>query len=219
MGSTTPSSLSSRTRGLNECPSAATEGMSRKIAPAHRTQRRKKAATNSDRLGQKERFIWKQSLIAHLRPVFSRLAWNSASVRAVAWPLYSSAPASALSRFPPARDPASSAQGRFLQASFEPPRNPALPATPAILSRHHPSCPGGGQFPRVRGAPRGWSDRRPEQLEIPFPRHRRVPRRVPAGRAECALGLRRSKKRKQPRSQEARPIQFPREEWLRRARS
>src|SRR3981189_523452 len=102
MGSTTPSSRSSRTRGLDDCSSAATEGMSRKIAPAHRTQRRKEAATNSDRLEQKERFsLWKQSLIAHLRLVFSRLAWNSASVRAAVWPLHSSAPASALSRLPP----------------------------------------------------------------------------------------------------------------------
>src|SRR5258707_345537 len=220
MGSTTPSSLSSRTRGLDECSSAATEGMSRKIAPALRAQRRKEAATNSDRLGEKGRFIlWKQSLIAHLHPVFSRPAWNSASVRAVAWPPHSSAPASALSRLPPARDPAFSARDRGLPASFRPPRNPALPATPAIVSRHHPSCPGGVQFPRARGAPRGWSDQRQEQPEIPSPRHRRVPRRAPAGRAECALGLRRSKKRKQPRSREARPIQSPREEWLRRGRS
>src|SRR5882762_218552 len=220
MGSTTPSRLSSRTRGPGVCSSAATEGISRKMAPAHRTQRKKELATNRDRSRQKERLsCWNQSLIAHLRPVFSRLLCNSADARAVAWLLHSSAPASALSGPPPARDRASSARGRFSPASFAPPRNRALPAKPAIPSLHHPSCPGGGQFPRARGAPRRCPDRRQEQLEILSPRHRRVPRRVPAGRAECALRECRSKNRKRPRSQATRPIQSPREELLRRARS
>src|SRR5260370_24024268 len=183
------------------------------MTPAHRTQRKQEYATNRDRLGQKERLSrWNQSLIAHLRLVFCRLLCNSADVRAVAWPLHSSAPASALSRLPPARDPASSVRDRFLPASFEPSRNPSLPATPAILSRHHPPCPGDGQFPRARGAPRRCSDRRKEQLEIPSPPHRRVPRRAPAGRGECALRGHRSKKPKQTGSGEARPIPSPREE-------
>src|SRR3979411_2624843 len=104
MGSTTPSRRSSRTRGLDECSSAVTVGIRKRIAPAHRTQRKKEYAANLDRSRQKERLILSnQSLIAHLRLIFSRLLWHSASVRAVAWPPHSSAPASALSRLPPAR--------------------------------------------------------------------------------------------------------------------
>src|SRR5713226_3365794 len=157
MGSTTPSSRSSRTRGLDECSSAATAGRRKKIAPAHRTYRTQEATTIPNRLAYTEQFLsWNQSLIGHLLLVFSRVAWNSANARAIAWPQYNSAPASALSRPPPAPEQASSARGRFSPASFEPQRNPALPATLAILSRHHPSCPDGGQFPRARGVPRGF---------------------------------------------------------------
>src|SRR5437016_3148089 len=220
MGSTTPSRLSSRTRGPDECSSAATAGIRKKITPAHRTQKRKEDATNPDRSGQKDRpILWNQSVIAHLRLVFSRLVWNSAGVRAVASLLHSSAPASALFRLPPARDPASSAPDRFSQASFAPRRNHALPAKLAIPSPHHPSCPGGGQFRQAHGAPRRCWDQRQEQHEIPAPQHWRVPRKVPAGRAEGALRVFHSKKRNQPRSQGARPIQSPREEPLCRARS
>src|SRR5216683_300922 len=134
MGSTTPSSRSSRTRGLGECSSAATAGRRKKIAPATRTYRTQEATTIPNRLAFKERFLsWNQSLIGHLLLVFSRLAWNSANPRAIAWPQNNSAP-----------------------ASVELQRNPAHPATLAILSRHHPSCPDGGQFPRARGVPRGF---------------------------------------------------------------
>src|SRR6266852_7745599 len=87
MGSTTPSSRSSRTRGLDECSSAATAGRRKKIAPAHRTYRTQEATTIPNRLAFKERFLsWNQSLIGHLLLVFSRLAWDSANARAIAWP-------------------------------------------------------------------------------------------------------------------------------------
>src|SRR6266478_1010890 len=95
MGSTTPSSLSSRTSGVEECWSAATAGIRKKIAQAHTPHKRKKAATNSDRLSRRKRFLSEnQSLIAHLLLVFSQAALNSANVRAVAWLQHSLAPAS-----------------------------------------------------------------------------------------------------------------------------
>src|SRR5260370_32270275 len=104
MGSTTPSSLSSRTRGREEFSAAATEGIRKKIAQAQKVQRRKKAATNSDCLRQKERFLsWNRSLMAHLLLVFSHGAWNSANVRAIAWLQYSLSPASAPFLLPLAR--------------------------------------------------------------------------------------------------------------------
>src|SRR3977135_2081479 len=134
MGSTTPSRRSSRTRGVDECSSAVTVGIRKRIAPAHKTQRKKKDAANLDRSRQKERLPSNPSFIAHLRLISFRFLWNSASVRAVVWPLHSPAPASALSRLPPARDPAFSARGRFSPASFEPPRNHALRGKPAIPS-------------------------------------------------------------------------------------
>src|SRR5713226_4097752 len=93
MGSTTPSSRSSRTRGLDECSSAATAGRRKKIAPAHRTYRTQEATTNPDRLAFKERFLsWNQSLIGHLLLVFSHLAWDSANARAIVWPQHNTAP-------------------------------------------------------------------------------------------------------------------------------
>src|SRR6266852_8002289 len=161
MGSTSPSRLISRTSEPAECSSACTEGSRRRIAAESSRQRGERAATNFHFLKDWERCInGNQSLMAHLLLVFSRLVWNSANVRAVAWPRHSWGPASMLSRPPPVRDQASSARDRFSPAWFEPLRNPALPATLAIPSLHHPSCPGGGQFPRVRGAPRRCRDRR-----------------------------------------------------------
>src|SRR5260370_8451402 len=102
MGSTTPSSRSSRTRGVDECSSAATAGRRKKIAPAHRTYRTQEATTIPNRLAFKERFLsWNQSLIGHLLLVFSHLAWDSANARAIAWLQYNSPPPSGLSPLPP----------------------------------------------------------------------------------------------------------------------
>src|SRR6266404_4761419 len=179
MGSTSPSRPNSRTNGpAAECSSARTEGS------RHRGER---AATNLHFLKDWERSISRdQSLMAHLLLAFSRLAWNSANARAVAWLQNNSAPASALSRLLLALDSASSCQGRLWPTGFERRRNRELPARPAIPSPHHPSCPGGGQFQRARGAPRGYRDRRPEQREILSPPRRRVQRTAPAGRVEGA---------------------------------
>src|SRR5260370_5176169 len=154
MGSTTPYRRSSRTRRVDEWSTAGTGGRRKKIGEAHRTYRTQEATTNPNRLAFKERFLsWNQSLIGHLLLVFSRLAWDSANARAIAWPQHNSAPASGLSRPPPVPEQASFARGRFSPASFELQRNPAHPATLAILSRHHPSCPDGGQFPRAHTPP------------------------------------------------------------------
>src|SRR2546428_5285538 len=220
MGSTTPSSLSSRTRGLEECWSAATAGSRWKTVQAHTQHNRKEAATNSDRLRQKGCLLSRnQSLIAHLLLVFSQGAWNSANVRAVAWLQYSSALASAPSPLPLALDPASSARDRFSPTSSEPRRNPSFPAMLVIPSPHHPFCRGGGQFRRARGVPRDCWDRRQAQREIPSPRRRGFPQRVLAGRAAGVTGRCQPTNRQPPRSKMARQIQFPREELLHRARS
>src|SRR5260370_23058818 len=184
MGSTTPSSLSSRTSGVEECWSAASAGIRKKIAQAHTQHNRKKAATNSDRLRPRKRFLsGNQSLIAHLLLVFFQAALNSANVRAVAWLQHSLAPASEPSPLPLARDPASSARDRSSPASSEPRRNPSSPVTPAIPSRHPPFCRGGGQFRPARGAPRDCWDRRQAPRGIPSPPRRGFPPRGLAGRA------------------------------------
>src|SRR5258706_6349723 len=155
MGSTISSSLSSRTSGVEECWSAATTGIRKKTAQAQTRHRGKKAATNSDRLSRRKRFLSEnQWLIAHLLLVFSQVAWNSANVRAVAWLPYNLAPASEPSPPPLARDPASSARDRSLPAWSEPRRNPLSPVTPAIPSPHRPFCRDGGQFRPAPGAPR-----------------------------------------------------------------
>src|SRR5260370_2819361 len=187
MGSTSPSRLNSRTNGPAECSSARTEGKSRRIAAESIRQSGKREATNLRFLKDWERCMNRnQSLMAHLHPGFSRPAWNSASVRAVVSPQYSSAPASPPFQLPHARNPASSARGRFSPASFEPPRNHALSAKPAIPSPHHPSSPGGGQFPRARGAPRRCLDRRQEQREILSPPHQYDLQTAPVGPAAGA---------------------------------
>src|SRR5258708_12583690 len=180
MGSNSPKGRNSRRSGPAECSSARTEGSRRRIAAESSRQRGERAATKLPILKDWERCINRdQSLIAHLLPVFSPLVWNSANVRAVAWPHHSSAPASALYQLPPSQDPASSAQSRFSPTSFEPRRNPALPAMPAIPSLHHPSCLGGGQFPRVRGVPQRCRDRRPQQPKISSPQPPLVPAQPP----------------------------------------
>src|SRR5260370_31454548 len=210
MGSTSPSRLNSRTNGPGECSSARTEGKSRRIAAESIRQRGKRAATNLHFLKDWERCMNRnQSLMAHLHPVFSRPAWNSASVRGVVWPQYSSAPASAPFQLPHARDPASFARGRFSPASFEPPRNHVLSAKPAIPSPHHPSSPGGGQFPRARGAPRRCLDHRQERHEILSPPRQYVPKRALVGHADGGGRTRRSKKRWKLRSQDTRPVPPP----------
>src|SRR5260370_30614418 len=170
MGATTPSSLNSRTRGLEEPWSAATAGSKQKTAHAHTPHKRKKDVTNSNRLGQEELFfLWNRSLIAHLLLVFSQAALNSANVRAVAWLPYSLAPASEPSPPPLARDPASSARDRSSPASSEPRRNPLSPVTPVIPSPHRPFCRHAGQFRPPRGAPRDCWDPRPARRGIPSP--------------------------------------------------
>src|SRR6266478_96007 len=184
MGSTTPSSLSSRTSGVEECWSAATAGIRKKTAQAHTPHKRKKAATNSDRLSRRKRFLsGNQSLIAHLLLVFSQAALNSADVRAVAWLRYSLAPASEPSRLPLGRDPASSDRDRSSRTSSEPRRNPLSPVTPAIPSPHRPFCRDGGQFRLARGAPRDCWHPRQARRGILSPRRRGFPRRALAGRA------------------------------------
>src|SRR6266436_7406209 len=184
MGSTTPSSLSSRTSGVEECWSAATAGIRKKSAQAHTPHNTKKAATNSDRLRRRKRSLSeKQSLIAHLLLVFSQAVLNSANVRAVAWLQYSLAPASEPSPPPLARDPASSARDRSSPASSEPRRNPLSPVTPVIPSPHRPFCRDGGQFRPARGAPQDCWDPRQARRGIPSPPRRGFRQRVPAGRA------------------------------------
>src|SRR5882724_932879 len=174
MGSTSPSRPNSRTNGPAECSSARTEGNRRRITTESSRQRGERAATNLHFLKDWECCISRdQSLMAHLL-VFSRLAWNSVNARAIAWPQHSSAPALALSRLPHAPDSASSSRDRFLPAWFERRRNRELPERPAIPSPHHPSCLGGGQFRRARGAPRHCRGRQPEQREILSPRRRRA---------------------------------------------
>src|SRR5260370_34322569 len=177
MGSTTPSSLNSRTRGLEEPWSAATAGSKQKTAHAHTPHKRKKDVTNSNRFGQEKLFLlWNRSLIAHLLLVFSQVALNSANVRAVVWLQYSFAPASEPSPLPLARDPASSARGRSSPPSFEPPRHPSLLVTPVLPSPHHPFCLGAAPLRRARGAPQDCSDRQPAHAAIPPPRRQRFHR-------------------------------------------
>src|SRR6266853_2654372 len=187
MGSTTPSSLNSRTSGVEERWSAATAGIRKKIAQAHTPHKTRKAATNSDRLKGRKRFLSEdQSLIAHLLLASSQEALNSANVRSVAWLPYSLAPASEPSPPPLARDPASSARDRSSPESSEPRRNPSSPVSPAIPSRHHPFCRGGGQFRPAHGALQDCWDRRQAPRGIPSRRRRGLPRRALAGRAADA---------------------------------
>src|SRR5260370_6876783 len=106
MGSTTPSSLSSRTSGVEECWSAASAGIRKKIAQAHTQHNRKKAATNSDRFRPTKRFLsGNQSLIAHLLLVFSQPAWTSANVRPCACPQHRLPHTSLPPPLPPTHDP------------------------------------------------------------------------------------------------------------------
>src|SRR5258707_7216635 len=219
MGSTTPSSLNSRTRGLEEPWSAATAGSKQKTAHAHTPHKRKKDVTNSNRLGQEKLFLlWNRSLIAHLLLVFSQVALNSANVRAVVWLQYSLAPASEPSPLPLARDPASSARGRSSPTSFEPPRNPSLLVTHVIPSPHRPFCRGAVQFRRAPGAPQDCWDRQQAQRGIPSPRRQGFQRRVLAGRAAGVTRRRQPRNRWLPRSRTAGQIQSPREELLHRVR-
>src|SRR5438445_9560546 len=98
MGSTSPSRLNSRTNGPAECSSARTEGNRWKTTTESSKQRGARAAINLHFLKDWERCTGRhQSLMAHLL-VFSRVAWNSASVREVAWLQHSSGRASVLSR-------------------------------------------------------------------------------------------------------------------------
>src|SRR6266851_8956076 len=220
MGSTTPSSLSSRTRGLEECWSAANAGSEQRTAQAHTQHNRKKAATNSDRLRRRERFLSaNQSFIARLLLVFSQVAWNSANVRAVAWLQYSLAPASEPSRLPLARDPASSDRDRSSPTSSEPRRNPLSPVTPVVPSPHRPFCRDGGQFRPARGAPQDCWDPRQARRGIPSPPRRGFPRRVLAGRAAGVTRRCPPANRMPLRPQVARQIQSPRAGLSHRARS
>src|SRR5882757_7715687 len=220
MGSTTPSSLSSRTSGVEECWSAATAGIRKKIAQAHTPHKRKKAATNSDRLRRRKRFLSeKQSLIAHLLLVFSQAVLNSANVRAVAWLQYSLAPASEPSPPPLARDPASSARDRSSPASSEPRRNPLSPVTPVVPSPHRPFCRDGGQFRPARGAPQDCWDQRQARRGIPSPRRRGFRQRVLAGRAAGVTRRCLPTNRMLLRPQVARQIQSPHAGLSHRARS
>src|SRR5260370_14413133 len=219
MGATTPSSLNSRTRGLEEPWSAARAGSKQKTEHDHKPQKRKKDVTNSNRLGQEELFLlWNRSLIALLLLVFSQVALNSANVRAVVWLPYSLAPASEPSPLPLARDPASSARDRSSPASSEPRRNPLSPVTPVIPSPHHPFCRGAVQFRRARGAPQYCWDRQQAQRGIPSPRRQGFQRRALAGRAEGVSRRRQPRNRWLPRSRTAGQVQSPRAHLLHRVR-
>src|SRR5258708_3456599 len=220
MGSTTPSSLNSRTSGVEDRWCAATAGIRKKIAQAHTPHKTKKAATNSNCLKRRKRFLsGDQSLIAHLLLVFSQAALNSANVRAVAWLPYSLAPASEPSPPPLARDPASSARDRSSPTSSEPRRNPLSPVTPVVPSPHRPFCRDGGQFRPARGAPRDCWDPRQARPGIPSPRRRGSRQRVLAGRAAVVTRRCPPANRMPLRPQVARHIQSPREGLSRRARS
>jgi len=141
MGSTTPSKTQFKNERTDECCRRANEGISRKkFASNFRSQSRKEAATNFDRVGVKRAHssLWKQPLIAAPSTGFyGGLEFCKCS--SSAWPLYRIGARLSAFRLQPARDPVLLLRLE-LPASFEPPRTPALPATLQFFHGIHPSA-------------------------------------------------------------------------------
>src|ERR1700687_4331201 len=148
--------------------------------------------------------------MAHLRRAFSRLAWNSANVRAIVSLPDNLAQASKRAPPPPARLPAFFDPNRFSPTAFEPRRSLVPQGTIAALSPHRPSCPACDKYLQGHDGPSHWPDRPRVRLEIPFRQPPRVRRKVPAGRDECALRRSRLIRRPREHSLEARAISTPR---------
>src|SRR5712664_815134 len=124
--------------------------------------------------------------MAHPLRGFSPPVWNSADARAIVSLLYSLAQVSRRVPLPSTRDLVFSVPDKFLPAAFERRRSLVLPAKPAALSRHPPSCPAGDRFLRATGAPRHCPHLLRARRGIPSQQPLRAPRTAPAARAECA---------------------------------
>src|SRR6266850_7132550 len=146
----------------------------------------------------------------HLRRAFSRLAWNSANVRAIVSLPHNLAQVSKHVPLPSSLGPASSVPDRFSPAAFERRRSLVPRARSAILSLHLPSCPAGDGFLRAPGAPRHCPDLLRARRGIPSRRPPRALLKVPAGRAECARPLNRLFRRPLAHSLQAQAIPNPR---------
>src|SRR5690242_6607769 len=145
MGSTSPSIFISRTKGPTEGWSALKEGISKRAAAPQSMQNAAEIAAHHFRLLLDAPLRNRNAcFIAHLRPASCRPGWNFANAPRVVLPLRNWVPILAPSQLPHAREPASFARDKSSPAASGPLQNPVSPAKPAALSRHHPSCPGGG---------------------------------------------------------------------------